>query len=251
MELFIADKYLGLKDNLLEMIEQFDHSGNLLVEGSRNRICVFEAAGIQLNIKYFQVPNFFNKLVYSYIRKSKARRSFEYGMKLLELGVLTPEPIAWAEERKISGLARSFYLSKQLTENITFRDLIEQPASETRDAIIRAFTRFTWGLHQKNILFLDHSPGNTLIKKAASGEWEFYLVDLNRMQFKTLTEKEKVNNFSRLSATPDILEIMAKEYAALSKWPIERTVLNFQVTDQRFRKMRKRKKQLKRLVKKK
>jgi hypothetical protein len=39
-------------------------------------------------------------------------------------------------------------------------------------------------MHEASINFLDHSPGNTLIVKKSEGKYDFYLVDLNRMNLK-------------------------------------------------------------------
>jgi len=67
---------------------------------------------------------------------------------------------------------------------------------------------------KKNIKFLDHSPGNTLIQ-LNNGDYQFYLVDLNRMNFKPLDFTERMKNFSRLTSDKKKVEIMAKEYAGL------------------------------------
>ena len=76
----------------------------------------------------------------------------------------------------------------------------------------KPFTRFTYNLHENNVNFLDHSPGNTLIKKDRSG-YDFYLVDLNRMEFKQMTLLDRIKNFSRLSHSEDVVKIMSCEYA--------------------------------------
>ena len=75
-------------------------------------------------------------------------------------------------------------------------------------------------MHEKGIHFLDHSPGNTLIKKTDSG-YDFYLVDLNRMNFKTLTYDERLANFARLSPKDYMLDIISDEYAKLINKPHE------------------------------
>ena len=66
--------------------------------------------------------------------------------------------------------------------DLTFRELTKDLNYPDHEIILRAFTRFTFQLHENGINFLDHSPGNTLVKKVGK-EYEFYLVDLNRMNF--------------------------------------------------------------------
>lgn len=251
MKVQIAEPYQHFEEELMNAIANFDQTGKILVKGSRNSIRKVKIQSQRLTIKSFQLPNFINKFVYRFFRKSKAQRSFEYGQKLIEEGFLTPKPVAWIEERKFFSLGRSYYISKRLKNHFTFRELINNPDFENHEEIIRAFAGFTHRLHQADILFLDHSPGNTLIKKEKKGGWKFYLVDLNRMKFKKLSEREKINNFSTLSATPKMLDIMATEYAKLEGWPIKETIEKFKVADQNFRKRKSRKKKLKKLLLKK
>ncbi len=107
-------------------------------------------------------------------------------------------------------------MSEHLDYDLTFRDL--DLANEGHEEILRAFTRFTFELHEKGIEFLDHSPGNTLIKIGENGH-DFFLVDLNRMNFKTLNITERLRNFERLSRERAIYEIMADEYSKLIERP--------------------------------
>lgn len=240
----ISKNYAVYERQLRHMIRNFSTEGELLVSGKRNTIKTFELNDQLLNIKSFQVPHFLNRFVYRFIRKSKARRSFEFGEKLLEMEILTPAPVAFFEEHNFSGLKSSFYISEHLTNAFTFRDLIEDVAFPDRVKILKLFTRFTHKIHEKEVWFLDHSPGNTLIKKSGDG-YKFYLVDINRMRFERLTPEQRIDNFSRLSASAEMLEIMGAEYARLCNWSEESTVEKFIAADQKFRNSRKRKRKLK------
>ena len=94
-----------------------------------------------------------------------------------------------------------------MTNNLNYPDY---------DTILREFTRFTFDLHEKGINFLDHSPGNTLIKKNEStGKYDFYLVDLNRMQFHTMSFEDRMKNFAKLTSRKEMVEVMSNEYAKL------------------------------------
>ena len=61
---------------------------------------------------------------------------------------------------------------------------------------------------------MDYSPGNILIK-ISNDNYEFKIVDINRMQFKELTLNDKLKNFSKLWAKNEDLEIIIDEYASL------------------------------------
>ncbi|PTS99617.1 Kdo domain containing protein, partial [Flavobacterium sp. HMWF030] len=101
-----------------------------------------------------------------------------------------------------------------LVTELTYRELVEIPDYADHDNILRQFTKFTFDLHQKGVEFLDHSPGNTLIKKVTENKYEFFLVDLNRMNFhETMSFEQRMNNFRRLTPRKDMIAVMSNEYA--------------------------------------
>ncbi|MFH6935328.1 lipopolysaccharide kinase InaA family protein [Flavobacterium sp. FlaQc-30] len=202
--------------SLQDAIENFDSTGMLFGIGDRNKIKLFEIDHKVINIKSFKVPHFINKIAYKYFRKSKARRSYEFATQLLEMEIGTPKPIAFAEYSTILGLNKSFYASEHLECDLTYRELVEIPDFPDRENILRQFTRFSFDLHEKGIEFLDHSPGNTLIKKNAEGNYDFFLVDLNRMEFhKTMTFEMRMKNLCRLTPLKEMVAVMSNEYAKL------------------------------------
>ncbi|WP_298761033.1 Kdo domain containing protein [uncultured Psychroserpens sp.] len=168
--------------------------------------------GTEIVIKAFKIPNLINKIAYRYFRKSKAKRSFEYASKLSELGIGTPKPIQYIENFNWLGLRTSYYISSFVSYELTYRELTTDFDIADHDAILRAFTKFTYSLHQKQINFLDHSPGNTLINRSAKG-YDFYLVDLNRMEFEPMDFETRIKNFAKLTIHRSMIEIMSDEYA--------------------------------------
>lgn len=214
MQINIFSSFLANKSKLLNYIENFDSSGLLFGDGKRNKIKLFELEGKTINVKSFKIPNLINKVAYKYFRKSKAKRSFEYATILLERGIGTPQPIAYVENYNWLGLKESYYASEHLVTELTFRELVEMPDYPDHENILRQFTNFSYDLHQKGIEFLDHSPGNTLIKKVSEGQYSFYLVDLNRMNFHESMDFDlRMKNLSRLTPKKEMIAIMSDEYA--------------------------------------
>lgn len=206
------------KESILDQIKTFNSSGTLFGNGDRNKIKLFDLNGKTVNIKSFKVPNIVNKIAYKYFRKSKAKRSFEFATILLEKGIGTPQPIAFLENFNSLGLKDSYYASEHLVTELTYRELVEIPDYPDHDTILRQFTQFTFELHEKGIEFLDHSPGNTLIKKITENNYNFFLVDLNRMNFyDTMSFEQRMNNFSRLTPQKGMIATMSNEYAKLYK----------------------------------
>ena len=211
MKIVFHESYKNLKKDIDLLIDFYDEKGEQLKD-ERNKLKIFRINDLKLNIKSFKVPNIFNQLVYRFFRKSKAQRSFEYANKLHSLDVGTPSPIAYYENSSPFLFKESYYISEQLEYDLTYRELTTDFKYPNHEKILRDFTRFTYELHEKNIQFLDHSPGNTLIIKRNKG-YDFYLVDLNRMKFGPLDFETRIKNFSRLTEHKFMIEFMSDEYA--------------------------------------
>ncbi len=214
MKVHISDKYKTQEAEISKLIENFDNSGQAITPGVRNQIKIFLLSDKNVNIKSFKVPNFVNQVAYKFFRKSKAARSFEYAQHLIANDIGTPYPIAYAINNSSLLFKESFYVSEHLACDLTYRELVTNPDYPNNEEILRAFTRFTYSLHEKDIEFLDHSPGNTLIQ-LNNGNYLFYLVDLNRMNFKKMSFEDRMRNFSRLTPKKSMVKIMANEYAKL------------------------------------
>src|SRR5690606_35783269 len=189
------------------------------------------------------------QIAYKFLRKSKAQRSFEYACKLQNLKVGTPQPVAYFENASFWLFKKSFYVSEQLECDLTYRDLVHNFSYPDFETILREFTRFTYSLHEKGVIFLDHSPGNTLIKKEKSG-YSFYLVDLNRMQFGKPDFETRMKTFARVSQHKQMAEIVSDECATYTgaHWEALRARMWFSVQDYHRKPVRKEalKKQIKR-----
>jgi len=211
MKKVFHSKYKREASKIDDFISSFENSG-ASIKDARNKLKLFQLNTEVVNIKSFKIPNLINQIIYKYFRKGKAQRSFEYANALMELGIGTPMPIAYYEFSTVFLFKRSFYVSEQLDCDLTYRELIRDFNYPNHEQILREFTRFTFELHEKGIHFLDHSPGNTLIK--SNGEhYDFFLVDLNRMKFGPMSFETRIQNFSRLTKAPALVKVMSDEYA--------------------------------------
>ena len=251
MKLTINPFFETANEEIVSIINNFNSTGFLFGDGQRNKIKLFELEGKTINVKSFKIPHFINKIAYKYFRKSKARRSFEYATTLLEKGIGTPQPIAYFENYDFIGLKDSYYVSEHLQCDLTFRELVEISDFPDNENVLRQFTRFSFDLHQKGVEFLDHSPGNTLIKKNAEGNHDFFLVDLNRMNFHdNMDFDSRMKNLSRLTPKKEMIAVMSNEYAKLYTAQTEVAIFEkmwFYTNDfqERFAKKKRLKKKLK------
>jgi hypothetical protein len=213
----VSPDFENLKEEFLTIFKNFSDSGTDFIIGERNMIKIFEINGLEINVKSFKIPNKLNQLIYRFVRKSKAQRSFEYANLLLEKGIGTPTPLAFQENYGNLGLKNSFYASIHQDYDLTFRELVEVKDFPDEVNILKQFTRFSYKMHENGIEFKDHSPGNTLIKKVSENHYEFFLVDLNRMNFHdSMSIELRMKNLSRLTPKKEMVKIMAEEYAEIS-----------------------------------
>nr|WP_321223268.1 lipopolysaccharide kinase InaA family protein [uncultured Psychroserpens sp.] len=211
----IHDNFKQNEAYLNDIITHYDTKGEDFGNQDRNSLKLFKLDDKTLNVKSFRIPNLVNQIAYRFFRKSKAQRSFEYAKWLQSLDIGTPQPVAYYEFKTPFLFKKSYYISEQLDCDLTYRELTTDFEYPNHELILRAFTRFTYQLHQKKVHFLDHSPGNTLIKKVGE-DYKFYLVDLNRMEFKPLDFETRIKNFSKLTTYKFMVEIMSDEYAKCS-----------------------------------
>ncbi|MGM5631538.1 Kdo domain containing protein [Apibacter raozihei] len=214
----LAEKYISYKKKLYSIIEDFDTFTDILGNPERNIIKKIPFQNDCIAVKSFKKPHFINKIAYKYFRKSKAERSFLHGEKLLKLGILNPEPIAYIENSDLIGITSSFYISYYTPYDFTIREVYDQP-----DAIqcVRAYARFSHFVHSKGVFIKDNTPGNTLVIRK-DNKYEMYLVDLNRMQFHNeLTFDQKMKSLSNNIKEQPYLDIFMNEYALASGYAIE------------------------------
>jgi tRNA A-37 threonylcarbamoyl transferase component Bud32 len=210
MKLVINPEYNHLSD-WIKNIPSFFSQGKTIYK-SRNEIKIFDTNFGKIVIKSFKIPHITNRFVYSFLRLSKAERSYVYSLEILKRGFGTPSPIAYIEQFKAGLLSESYYISTYsdgfLMRNFNF---IKKITEEDVD-ILKAFARFTAQLHEKEIYHQDYSPGNILYKK--TGETiSFNLIDVNRVQFKEVTGKMADKAFCRLEFSNEIFKIISGEYA--------------------------------------
>ncbi len=198
-------------DFLLNIQSYFKDSDNS-IHKARNELKIINYNGADLIVKSFKVPNLLRRIYYTFFRDTKAKKSYEYSLKIKDF---TPVPIGYIEFYKNGLLNDSYFVSEKFDYDFTIREPLLQDDFLDKEAVFKAFARFTFDLHENEILHKDYSPGNILIKKQDS-EYLFKIVDINRMEFKSLSLKERLKNFNKLWAKDEYLAVMIKEYALLS-----------------------------------
>jgi glycosyltransferase involved in cell wall biosynthesis len=191
--------------------ERFENEGKLIHSG-RNTIKTFEDKGHKIVVKSFRIPILINRIIYGIFRASKARRSYEYAQKLIKMGIGTPSPIGYYEQRCTFLFSKSYFANLQSECQFQFNDLINSIDFPNRNEILKAIGCFTGELHENGILHRDYSAGNILFQ-LKDDKIDIEILDLNRMVFGKVDMEKGCRNFERLNIDTESLKIMAKEYA--------------------------------------
>ncbi|MFV7791041.1 hypothetical protein ACNSOP_01350 [Aliarcobacter lanthieri] len=207
----LNEKFKDSKDFLLNIKRYFQENKNT-IHKARNEIKVVNYDNNDLVVKSFKVPNLLNRIIYTFFKSSKAKKSYEYSLKI---GDFTPKPIGFIEFYYMSLLKDSYFVSEKFNYDFTIREPLLNKDFSKRDEVFKAFSKFTYSLHENGIYHLDYSPGNILVKEK-NDTFIFKVVDINRMQFINLDIDLRMKNFSKLWARDEDLKIMIKEYAKIS-----------------------------------
>lgn len=223
MRVIVNPKYTNLTEEIENLPSSFEERGDIVYK-DRNVLKRINLGGVDAVVKRFKKPHFINRIVYSFIRRSKAERSYIYSMKIQEYGFRIPEPIAMIENFRNGLLSDSYYISTY-DNGETVRSLMDGRVEGNEDKLT-AFARYTASLHQAGILHLDYSPGNILIHQDEEhGGYNFSLVDVNRMRLMPEIDCDTVcRNMCRLCISREVLAYIMKEYALLRRWDAESTV---------------------------
>ena len=147
-----------LRDFTERLPELFDREGEVLHAG-RNTIKAFEAEGERLVVKRFKRPNLLRAVIYTFFRRSKARRSYEHAVRLRALGVDSPEPVAWSEYRRNGLITETYFVSRRSDYTPLTAATERFPTSDSLP-VLEAFARFTVRLHEKGICHEDFNQTN-------------------------------------------------------------------------------------------
>lgn len=210
MNTIIASDFQFLADFVGNLPRDFQSQGEVLYK-VRNEVRKIEIEGVTVVVKKFKVPHFINRIAYTYFRKSKARRSYEYSETLLNNGFGAAQPIAYTEYFRNGLLTDSYYVSLFCDYG---RDFNEFRWSETdgREAVLRSFAQFTARMHDAGIRHLDYGGGNILFRETAIGA-EFCLIDVNRLEKGKVDIRKGCENFKLLYMKEGAFRFLMSEYA--------------------------------------
>ena len=223
--LTVADEFSQAKDFFLALPSIFQTSRGEVIYKRRNEIRRLSYGGCDYVVKAFHRPNLLNRIVYGFLRPSKAKRSYHYSLLLQQHGIGVPTPVAYYSERFL-GLffGRSYYVSLLSKLPYTYNDIINGNLSSSDETdFLRAIGQTTARLHNAGMVHHDYSRGNLLLGRNDEGKACVELIDLNRLRFHEISMEEGCQNFAeRLPATNAQRHTMAEAYAKERGFDVER-----------------------------
>lgn len=219
-EIYVHSTYTHLRDFISQIPTSFASLGDEIYVG-RNDVHLIKVDGTVLAIKYFKRLTLANRYIFSTVRKSKARRAFEYSERLIQKGITTPEPVAYINCYKYGMLYQSYYVSLY-TDYSPMMELFLLPVSES-DKALKAFSRFIYRVHKEGVFHKDLTIQNVLYS-VVDNQYDFSLIDNNRMRFRSYSFKRGMSNLSRLALPVETIGIVAAEYARQAAFSDVRTL---------------------------
>lgn len=206
--------------------QRFDREGTTIHAG-RNTLKAFDSGDGRIVIKRFRQPDPFHAVVYTFFRRSKAQRAYEHALRLRELGIDTPAPIAWITCRHHGLLAESYYVCRY-SDHTPLSEATTRFPDTAAQKVLEEFARFAAELHAKGIEHRDFNHGNILWKAGTAKEpIRFQLIDINRMRFArhALTPRRCMINLRRLACPATAFLFILDRYADTRRWDLNDTLL--------------------------
>ncbi len=206
--------YEALEPFVCTLPERFEAGEGEIIYQGRNTLRRMEYNGLQLVVKSFAHPSIVNRVVYGTLRGSKAKRSFLYAKAFQSIGVGTPQPVAWLDQRNGLLLDKSYYVSLLSTCTLCYDAVFARNFPYTEN-LCRTLGKQSALLHNNGYLHKDYGRGNILYEPLHDNQVKIEIVDLNRMYRGPVNLKMGCKNFERLPATPEMHHWMAEEYAKI------------------------------------
>ncbi len=172
----------------------------------RGRNLLFRALagwGGEVAVKRFPVVSPGKRLLYR-ARATKAVRAFDHAVRLGELGVGTPRPLAAVDVTRRGWPVASYFCSAFVPQ---FREAraLRFPDAPDRARLLPLLGAFVGRLHELGVLHLDLTAGNVLLVPSPGrpGGVEFELVDINRMRFGPVGARAGIANLVQLRVNDD------------------------------------------------
>ena len=229
MKKVVIDKKYKANNSLVSFLTDlprlFDQEGEM-IHDERNIIKKFTVSGVSFVVKSYKRPLFIQRIVYTFFRKTKAKRAYHNARKIRARGIDTPHEIAFIEVCQ-RGLFADGYLATEINTNPDIAGLLVNKGEDFCKELAVAFAYFVVELHSKGILHHDLNSTNVLFTKE-NEKYHFSLIDINRMKIypegMVPNMNEWLKNLNRFTWEYPLFEFVLSVYARKRNWDVSETL---------------------------
>lgn len=183
LKLVVNPRYAAKSDIVRDLVER-RLKAEPLHANNRNTVSLAEIDGERYVIKRFHPRSRFHQLIYAGLRKSKAFRAYDNALRLIENGIQTAFPIAYAEIRRRGMLKEAVFISTYVEGGLIVDIYNPAVPKGVREDLCRGAGQFTRRMHDLGFVPLDYNPGNLFYsRKQGEDAFDFSIIDINRMDF--------------------------------------------------------------------
>jgi len=202
---------------VLSQLPQLTRSpeASVLREGRNRLVCLNLPLGqndfVEVVVKEFR-PMGLVKLR-SLLTGSKARRSFYGSLYLKENLIKAPEPVAYLENRSPWQNQAEYFLATRIKDSQEIRFYFQNYSPEQIDLLLLKLAAFCREMHCRGVFHRDLSDGNILVRELETGNYEFFLLDTNRVRLKRrIGRLRRLKNLIRLGLPPSRQRFFLEAY---------------------------------------
>lgn len=211
-KIVLSAEYRHLEGKIGNFRGFFGMQGELLYAG-RNCLKLYEIDSYKLVVKKYRTTKLTQIL--SLFKKSKARKSFYNGIKLCELNINTPQPVAYMEIKSMWGFVKESYYICRYIPHSAIGECYGDETNFVQD-VITDFAKFAAMLHERGVIHKDLNSTNVRFERNGADNTVFWLIDINRMKFapngKPFDLKTSFKNLTRFSCNSPMFEFFVRHY---------------------------------------
>ena len=223
MKCVIADSYQHHAAFIRQIPERFAQGEGGVVYAKRNEVRRFEHQGQVFIVKRYKRPHIFQRLVYTFFRKSKAARAYLFAHEFRRRGIDTPAAIAYLETTEHGLFSIGYFVCEECRWREAALDLRERQDFDR--SLGRAVMQQVVLMHSCGVLHGDLNLTNFLYQQDADHHYRFMMIDTNRSHFCDgyPSDDECLKNMVRLTHRRDLYEDLVRRYALLRGWDADET----------------------------
>ncbi len=202
-EIFLKSRKEEKTDRTLDIISTLYENGSCVrrIVGKRE-IWRVSIPGLSCYVKITFQNNLLRKIL-TVLKLSKSHRELERYQKLKDIGIVSPEVIAYGREYGLIFPQKEYIIIQEVEKSRRLKDVLLNDFlllnRGEQKKLISDFAGYMRKLHDNGVIHPDPNLGNFLVK-SDDGKNQFYLLDLADVEVKPcLTTKERLRNLALLN----------------------------------------------------